>query len=170
MQVRLWDSDAVEPLQNMDFEPDVVLLYCGNCVEVDGNLADSHRRLDGCRARFVMLPCSSKLEVRDVMKLLEQGADAVQVVGCADAHCRLVVGNRRAEKRVQYVRDLLAEIQLGPERAAMVRGERFTESDLLALASDRAARLRELGPNPMKATRTDKQETGNESTGAARQC
>lgn len=117
---------------DMDFEPDVVLLYCGNCVVENGNLADSHRRLDGCRARFVMLACSSKLEVRDLMKLLEQGADAVQVVGCADTHCRLVVGNRRAEKRVQYVRDLLGEIRLGPERVAMARGERFAESDLLA--------------------------------------
>ncbi len=140
----------------MDFEPEVVLLYCGNCVEENGSLADAHRTLDGCRARFVMLACSSKLEVRDVMKLLEQGADAVQVVGCADGSCRLVVGNRRAEKRVQYVRDLLAEIQLGPERVAMARGERFRESDLLALASERAAQVRQLGPNPMKAMTTAK--------------
>lgn len=141
----------------MDFEPEVVLPYCNNCVKENGSLADSHRRLDGARARFVMLACSSKLEVRDVMKLLERGADAVQVVGCADARCRFVVGNRRAEKRVRYVRDLLAEIQLGPERVAMVRGEWFKESDLLALASERAAQVRELGPNPMKAMTTDKQ-------------
>lgn len=140
----------------MDFEPEVVVLYCGNAVEENGSLADSHRRLDGAQARFVLLACSSKLEVRDLMKLLEQGADAVQVVGCADAGCRLVVGNRRAEKRVQYVRNLLAEIHLGPERVAMARGERFKESDVLALASDRAALVRELGPNPMKTVRTDK--------------
>jgi len=56
----------------------------------------------------------------------------------------------RAEKRVNYVKDLLDQIGLGGERLEMyflssAEGARFAE-----IATEMTERIRELGPNPLR--------------------
>ncbi|MEW6442830.1 MAG: hydrogenase iron-sulfur subunit [bacterium] len=135
---------------NGAFQPEILVLYCQSCVGRDVNLADSFRSLPGCKVRFLVMPCSSKIEVQQLVKLLEQGADGIQVVGCADTACKFLVGSTRAEKRVVYVRDLLGEIDFGVERVAMVRGTDLSVGDLMEEAMGCAERVRALGPNPMR--------------------
>ena len=55
-----------------------------------------------------------------------------------------------AERRVNYVKDLLAQIGLGGERLEMVflssaEGKRWAE-----IATEMTDRIRELGPNPLR--------------------
>jgi coenzyme F420-reducing hydrogenase delta subunit len=50
------------------------------------------------------------------LKAFEAGADVVCVVTCAGDECRYLEGDRRAEKRADYVRGLLDEIGLGGHR------------------------------------------------------
>jgi len=138
------------PTEARGFEPEILLLYCEGCVDKGVDLASASRHLPGCSARFVALPCSSKIEIRDLVKLLEQGADAVQVLGCADSSCKFLVGNSRAAKRVEYVRKLLEEIGFGPERVGMVRGTSLKVGELMEMVMECAERVRLLGPNPMK--------------------
>jgi coenzyme F420-reducing hydrogenase delta subunit len=130
-------------------EPEIVVLFCQHSVDGKVELADSFRDLPGCRVRLVVLPCSSNIEVRRIVKMLERGADAIQVVGCSEGACRFMVGSKKAEKRVEYVRQLLDEIDFGPERVSMERGVALSSEDLLNLARDRADRVRPLGRNPM---------------------
>ena len=56
----------------------------------------------------------------------------------------------RAEKRVNYVKELLDQIGLGGERLEMyflssAEGARFAE-----IATEMTERIRELGPNPLR--------------------
>ena len=87
-----------------------------------------------------------------MVKMLEQGADAIQIVACAEEACRFLVGSNKAERRVEYVRGLLDEIDFGAERVGIARGKNLSAEQLLEWAKERAERVRELGPNPMRAS------------------
>jgi coenzyme F420-reducing hydrogenase delta subunit len=104
----------------------------------------------GFHAFFAALPCSSKIEPSSLLKILADGADGVLVVACPEGRCRNLVGNIRAEKRINYVRSLLDTAGMGAERLTLERGEMLMEKDLLELAQRRVGPLKILGPNPMK--------------------
>ena len=131
-------------------ESEIVVLFCQQSVASTVELANAYRRLPGLRVRLVVLPCSSNVEVRQMVKMLEKGADAIQIVACAEEACRFLVGSNRAERRVEYVRRLLEEIDFGAERVGLVRGMNLSAEQLLDWAKERADLIRGLGPNPMK--------------------
>ncbi len=132
-----------------DFTPDVALLCCQQCLN-DPGVTSGLLDVEGCRARLVVLPCSSKLEQSYLLKILANGTDAVQVVGCPEGACRFGVGSRMAQKRVERARTLLGQIGFGTERLAMDRRSGIGRRELVALASGRAEAVRPLGASPMK--------------------
>lgn len=134
-----------------DFEPNVVVLYCQNCVAECVDAAALSKGVSGFKLRLVVMPCSSKVEASHVLKLLDEGADGVQVVGCPENQCRFLVGSTMAEKRIEYARGLLEEVRIGADRLGMERGDQLSATELTELAERRAAAVRPLGPNPMKA-------------------
>ncbi len=131
------------------FDLDIVVLYCRQCV-ADEFAPPSSVSGAGFVARFVMIPCSSKVEASYVLKILAEGADGVEVVACPDKKCQFLVGNIRAEKRIGYARNLLEEIKMGAERLGMTKGEGLSETQLTDIAEKRAGQIKPLGPNPMK--------------------
>jgi coenzyme F420-reducing hydrogenase delta subunit len=133
-----------------DFEPDVVVLYCQHCVAEDADVAAAAKSVSGFKPRFVVMPCSSKVEASHALRLLEQGADGVAVVGCPEKRCRFLVGSTMAEKRIEYARRLLEEIRMGADRLGMDRGGHLSAAQLMEIAEHRASAVRALGPNPMK--------------------
>jgi coenzyme F420-reducing hydrogenase delta subunit len=131
------------------FEPEITVLYCGRTLREGVSLPEGVGRGPGCLVRYVMMPCGSKVEVGYLIKLVEQGADGIQMVACPEDQCRFVVGSARAENRVRYARRLLAEAGMGPERLGMERRNGLTADDVAALAGERADAVRPLGRNPM---------------------
>lgn len=131
-------------------EPEIVVLFCQQAVAKTVELANAYRNLPGLRVRLVVLPCSSNVEVRQMVKMLEKGTDAIQIVACEEEACRFLVGSSKAERRVEYVRQLLDEIDFGAERVGLVRGMNLSAEQLLDWAKERADLVRELGPNPMR--------------------
>jgi len=99
-------------------------------------------------ARFVAMPCSSKIEPSHVLKILEQGAKGVEVVGCPAGECRFLVGSTMAEKRVHYLRGLLEEAGLSSAQVGLSRVKSLTVAGLLELAVRRAEAVRCLGSMP----------------------
>lgn len=130
--------------------PRIVVLYCRNAIFSAAELLEGPFSAKGFRAFFAALPCSSKIEPSYPLKILADGADGVLVVACPEGQCRFMVGNVRAEKRINYVRALLDKARMGAERLCLERGENLTERDLLELARRRLGPLKILGPNPMK--------------------
>jgi coenzyme F420-reducing hydrogenase delta subunit len=84
------------------------------------------------------------------LKILEQGADGVELVGCPKDKCRFLVGSLQAEKRVQRASGLLDEIRMGGERLGLTRAQKLSVQELLDLANARAKAVIPLGRNPMK--------------------
>jgi coenzyme F420-reducing hydrogenase delta subunit len=99
---------------------------------------------------MIKLPCTGKLEVIHLLKAIEAGADGVYAAGCLEGECHYLKGNLWARKRVNHVKELLAEVGIEPERVEMYNmssamGPRFAE-----VATEFTERIKRLGPNPVK--------------------
>ena len=82
--------------------------------------------------RMIKLPCTGKLEVIHLLRAIEDGADGVYAAGCLEGECHYLKGNLWARKRVDHVKNLLAEVGLEPERVEMYNmssamGAKFAE-------------------------------------------
>ena len=132
-----------------DFEPEIVVLYCQHSVAQDASITLHSERTSGFAVRSTMIPCSRKVEIPHVPKILEQGADGVELVACPEDKCRFLVGSLMAEKRVERARGALDEIGMGADRVGLSRSERLSAEGLIGLAEARATAVKPLGPNPM---------------------
>jgi coenzyme F420-reducing hydrogenase delta subunit len=119
----------------------VVVLYCQHCVEDTHAVAAAADAAPGLDLEVVMMPCSSKVQVPELLKILDRGADAVEVVACPEKACRFLVGSRRAEKRMRYAAELLRRAGLDPNRVGITRARALSADELVALAAGRAAAL-----------------------------
>ncbi len=130
--------------------PEVVVLYCQHGICEDAKASAWSQEAEGFSIRAVMMPCSSKIEVPYILKILESGTDAVEVVACPEKSCKLLTGSLRAEKRVEYIRGLLEKIGYAPERVGISRKLAQKPDELMKIAQARADAVRPLGNNPMK--------------------
>ena len=119
-------------------EKEVVVFYCGRAVKPGVHLSEGINRTAGCRIRYVMLPCSSKIEVPALLKLIEEGVDEVVVLGCPQESCQYVNGSRRAAGRVGHAQKLLTEIGLEARRIRFVAGTDLDAPDITAIALSQA--------------------------------
>jgi F420-non-reducing hydrogenase iron-sulfur subunit len=90
------------------------------------------------------------VDVLSMLKAFEAGADGIYIAGCLEGECHFLKGNLRAKKRLQYLKKLLAEVGIEPERAEMfnlssAQGQRFA-----AIATEMTEQVRALGPSPIK--------------------
>jgi coenzyme F420-reducing hydrogenase delta subunit len=132
------------------FVPEIVVLYCGRVIRADVHLSEIRKNGEGFRARFVMLPCSSKAEVGHFVKLIEEGADGVQLITCPEKACRFLTGNDAAKSRFKYAVQLLVETGMEGERLRMTRKSNLALEEMMTLAGEFAKTIFTLGENPMK--------------------
>jgi coenzyme F420-reducing hydrogenase delta subunit len=100
--------------------------------------------------KVVKVPCTGRVDVLTMLKAFESGADGIYIAGCLEGECHFLKGNLRARKRMLYLRKLLAEVGIEPERADMynlssAQGQRFA-----AIATEMTEKVRALGPSPIK--------------------
>ena len=129
-----------------EWEPKIVAFCCDFCAFAAADLAGAMRLQYSPNVRIVRLPCTGKVDAIHLMKAFEDGADAVFVAGCLEGQCHYLEGNLRAKKRVAYVKKLLAEVQIDPERTEMFNlssamGGRFAE-----IVEEMTQRVKKLGP------------------------
>jgi F420-non-reducing hydrogenase iron-sulfur subunit len=99
--------------------------------------------------KVIQVPCTGRVDVIHLLKAIEDGADGVYVAGCLEGECHFLTGNLKAKKRVQYVKKVLQEIGMEPERVEMYNlsageGPRFAE-----IAREMADKIKRLGPSPV---------------------
>ncbi len=133
-----------------DFEPVIVAFCCHYCAYTAADMAGSMRLNYPSNVNIVRVPCSGKIDVKHILRALQNGADGVYVAGCLEGDCHFKNGNVKAARRVAYAKKLLDEIGIGGDRVEMVTmsagmGERFART-----ATDITEKIRALGPNPVK--------------------
>jgi F420-non-reducing hydrogenase iron-sulfur subunit len=100
--------------------------------------------------KVIQVPCTGRVDITHLLKAIEDGADGVYVAGCLEGECHFLTGNFKAKKRVQYVKKVLEELGIEPERVEMFNlsageGPRFAE-----IAREMVERVKALGPSPVK--------------------
>ncbi|MBC7234412.1 MAG: hydrogenase iron-sulfur subunit [Chloroflexi bacterium] len=86
---------------------------------------------------WVELPCGGSVDELHILRALESGAEKVMVLACCDGACRSVEGSAWAEKRVQSVRAMLAEVGLPAERVTFYPMAPTMAADLWAWVQSR---------------------------------
>lgn len=69
--------------------------------------------------RLVQVPCTGRVDGIHILQALEDGADAVFVLGCLDKNCYYDTGSIEGRKRVAYVKQTLSEVGIEKERVEM---------------------------------------------------
>jgi F420-non-reducing hydrogenase iron-sulfur subunit len=133
-----------------DFEPEIIVFACHYCAYAAADLAGSMRLQYPSNIRMIKLPCTGKLEVIHLLRAIEAGADGVYAAGCLEGECHYLKGNLWARKRVNHVKDLLAEMGIEPERVEMYNMSSAMGAKFAEVATEFTQRIKELGPNPVK--------------------
>ena len=150
-------------IQQSDYEPEVVVLYCQHGLCDEAKASAWSQKVPGLSVRTIMMPCSSTIPISIrsstldlnffyayILRILESGTDAIEIVACPEKSCKFLVGSLRAERRIEYIRGLLEKIGYTPERVGISRKLSQSTEKLIELARARADAVRPLGINPMK--------------------
>ncbi len=103
--------------------------------------------------KVIQVPCTGRVDIIHLLKAIEDGADGVYVAGCLEGECHYISGNLKAKKRVKYVKGVLKDLGIEPERVEMFNlsageGPKFAE-----IAREMVARVKGLGPSPLKTNK-----------------
>lgn len=94
---------------------------CRNAIESDPVLAEKGWHAFEPEIKIISVPCSSKVETLGIIKAFESGVDGIFVLGCRENACRLLDGNLRAQRTINYTKQLLGEIDMETERLSMIQ-------------------------------------------------
>jgi len=137
----------------------IVAFCCHYCAYAAADLAGSLRLQYPASVTVVKLPCTGKLDVLMVLDAIEHGADGVMVAGCLEGDCHYQRGNLNARRRVAYVRALLRQIGLEPERVRMFNLSSAMGRQWAEAAAEMDAQVRALGPSPLRRLQATGAET-----------
>jgi coenzyme F420-reducing hydrogenase delta subunit len=163
------EAEAEAPKKPVDpnFEPEIIVFACHYCAYAAADLAGSMRLQYPSNIRMIKLPCTGKLEVIHLLKALEAGADGVYAAGCLEGECHYLKGNLWARKRIDHVKDLLTEVGIEPERVEMYNMSSAMGAKFAEVATEFTARIKALGPNPVKRAGVDVHAAAREALGGA---
>jgi len=144
-----------------NFEPLIAVFSCHYCSYAAADLAGSSRIQYPPNIRIIKVPCTGRVSVNTgrvsvnhILMALENGSDGVYVAGCLKGTCHFIRGNYKAEKRVQYVRDLLSEINIEPERVQMYFMSAAEGNKFANVASEMTEAVKKMGPSPLNKSRS----------------
>lgn len=132
------------------FEPKILTFCCHYCAYASADLAGSMRIQYPPNVRIIRTPCTGRLETEYFMKALEKGVDGILIAGCLEGGCHFIEGNLYAKRRVEYIREMLAEIGLDKERLRMVNVSAAMARPLSEVIIDMVETVKKLGPNPIE--------------------
>ena len=95
--------------------------------------------------RQVRVHCTGRIDILDLLKVFECGADGAYVVSCNEEDCKYEKISHRAEKRVEYTKQLLSEIGLEVERLGYFESSTHPEEVWSQVAEEMTEKVKALG-------------------------
>ena len=131
------------------FEPRIVAFLCRWCSYAGADLAGVSRMTYPPNVVPMRVNCSGRVDVGMVLKALEMGADGVLIGGCHPGDCHYVNGNYKTRRRIEVLRNALADTGLSPDRVRLEwisasEGRKFRDT-----MTEFTETIRELGPSPV---------------------
>ncbi len=109
-------SDAVMLESGILGRSTLTVLSCRYCGNIPVELAGTGRHQYPADVKIIDVPCTGLVTSRHILAALEQGSKGVLVHACPDGTCHHLTGNKRAEKRLDYCRELLSAAGITPDR------------------------------------------------------
>jgi len=132
-------------------EPDIVAFCCHYTAYACSQDLENLSKLGFPQnVRVEMLSCSGNISISRLLKAFEDGADGVYVAGCLEDTCHNVKGSQVASNRVNYVKNVLLQLNLDPSRIKMYMISREPNQGFIDAAKDMTERIRILGPSRLK--------------------
>jgi len=126
----------------------LALFYCRNVPESSEMDRQAIEQTYHGAIRLFPLPCSGRLDPVHLMRALEEFADAAYLITCPEGACAYFEGNRRAKKRVERTRQIIASIGLEPERVGIFIGSKEAPRTLAELAEEIFEKIGLMDPSP----------------------
>ena len=131
------------------WEPSILMLCCKSVAAADTRLARSTRTQMIADPRILHLPCSGNVDPALCVQLLRVGMDGVLVLGCHPGDCHCSNGNRFAEMKISWARQILKKTELGDERLLIDWVSALEDKRFICIVSDFIEKLGDRGPNPI---------------------
>lgn len=131
-------------------EPQVFVFSCPWCCYQIADLSGAAQLNYSPNIKINVVPCSGKVEIIDLLRTFENGADGVLVLGCLEDKCHHQNGSLTAKRRVGYLKGLLKDIGLGEERLEMSMLSPSTGPKLEEILDSMIKQIRKLGSSPLK--------------------
>ncbi len=133
----------------MSFEPKILSFLCNWCAYAGADLAGISRFQYPPNTRVIRVMCSGRIDPAFVPRAFLAGFDGVMILGCHPGDCHYLSGNIQAERKMTFLRKLLADEGIGDGRLILDwvsagEGQRFA-----ALVSGFTGQIRSLGPLPV---------------------
>ena len=120
-------------------EPVIVALLCTHHAGILG--LDLPRNV-----RTVLVHCTSRIDILDMLKAFESGADGVAVVRCNDGTCKYKDIAPRVNARVKRVQDLLGMLKIEPGRVEILSAVSTNGGNpYAAVCADFSERVKKIG-------------------------
>ncbi len=129
-------------------KPKITVFHCVGSVSNCESLPVPYK--DTFKLKPVKMACSSMVKDAFLLRAFEADADAVIVFVCPEGECRYVEGNIRAKKRVNWVKNLLEEIEIGGRRLSIHNVASGDTESAVNIIRQVLADINELGPNPAR--------------------
>ena len=131
-------KEIVGPADSSRKEPLVVAFLCSHHLGVLGfGLPENVRK--------VPVHCTSRVDVNDILKAVECGADGVAVVQCAGGTCKYKGIGQRVAARVERARQLVGMLGMEAGRVELLTADAGNGKSCEAVCSEFSGRIRELG-------------------------
>ena len=128
------------------FEPRILSFLCNWCAYAGADLAGISRFQYPPNTRVIRVMCSGRIDPAFIPRALLAGFDGVMILGCHPGDCHYLSGNLQAERKMTFLRKLLASEGIGEGRLILDwvsagEGQRFAE-----LVGSFTEQIRTLGP------------------------
>jgi heterodisulfide reductase subunit A-like polyferredoxin/coenzyme F420-reducing hydrogenase delta subunit len=130
--------------------PQVVAFCCQNSAHKTLEQALLFREPLPIGFEFIKVPCAGKIDPDHVLHAFQEGADGVVVLACPIEGCKSFEGNKKARERVAYLREVLSELGLEPERIQFETVGPGMLAQLLKTCQTVDERIRKLGISPVR--------------------
>jgi len=132
------------------FEPRILGFLCNWCSYAGADLAGVSRISYPTNIRIIRTMCSGRVDPLHVLEAFRQGIDGVLVTGCHPGDCHYITGNYACEKRVKFLRDVLAQVGIDPVRLRLEWVSASEGGKFAKVVKEFIEEVRKLGPSPLR--------------------
>ena len=129
-----------------EFKPKIVAFCCSNCASSAAEISNKLGLFLPENIKLINVPCTGRIEILHLLKAFENGADMVYVVGCEEDSCQYINGILRLKNRVAYLKKILEQIGIEPQRLEAFSICAGKGQDFVNIANEMLNKAKELGP------------------------